>query len=115
VVEVAARRLDFASRAHPLERTSLWQWRQEGNGPTPVSDLDRLAALDSPEQFARSLSKLSDANTSHVLHIAPQRRICKLTGSVPHHRRSTRTTPAVRVRGSGIGDNAACTTGCRVI
>ena len=48
----------------------LFEWNEQGNGTPAVRDLNRLAGLNEPQMFAGILSKFSDADRLHVLHVA---------------------------------------------
>jgi hypothetical protein len=58
LIEVAARRLDLAAGPQALKGTPFWERGQQGNRPTTVGDLDRLATFDQAQQFACPLPQL---------------------------------------------------------
>jgi hypothetical protein len=59
VAQVVLAGNEVAGGAKALDRATVWQWGKDGDGAAPVGDFDRLAGLDPPQQFARSLPEFA--------------------------------------------------------
>jgi hypothetical protein len=70
VVQVSRRRDDLSGRPKPRELAAIGQRRQLGDRPTSISDFDRLARLNAPQELARPLAQFPNANAHHVLFVA---------------------------------------------
>src|SRR2546423_7151229 len=64
--------IDLAGHTQSLDGASLREGSQEGDGPTPVGDFNRLAPFHQPQQLAGSLPQLADSDPCHMLLIAPR-------------------------------------------
>jgi len=70
VIEALSTSDEVARRLELRQRPASGHRRKKGDRTTTVGDLDRLARLDTPKQFARALSQLSHPHTCHVLFVA---------------------------------------------
>jgi hypothetical protein len=70
VTHVSTREDEVAGCQELLDRAAFGQGGDDRDRPTSIRDLDRLARLDAPQQFARPLPEFAYSNARHVLSVA---------------------------------------------
>jgi DNA-directed RNA polymerase specialized sigma24 family protein len=82
ITQVAGWSLEIAGSAHPLQRAGVADGPEDGDRPSTVGHLERLACLDASEQLARALAQLPNAHRSHVLLVAHHLSVVQETRTV---------------------------------